>query len=69
LFFKIYEPKYAKAALCLQKEPEELMAFLIFRPSIGKVFVPAIQLNRLLPQSATAQSVLKGGCRGTECGT
>jgi transposase-like protein len=27
---KIYEPKYPKAALCLQKDREELMAFFDF---------------------------------------
>ena len=30
LFIKIYEPKYPKAALCLQKDREELMAFFNF---------------------------------------
>jgi len=30
LFIKIYEPKYPKAALCLQKDREELMAFFDF---------------------------------------
>ena len=30
LFIKIYEPKYPKAALCLQKDHEELMAFFDF---------------------------------------
>ena len=30
LFIKIYEPKYPKATLCLQKDREELMAFFDF---------------------------------------
>lgn len=30
LFIKTYEPKYSKAALCLQKDREELMAFFDF---------------------------------------
>ena len=30
LFIKIYEPKYPKAALCLQKDRAELMAFFDF---------------------------------------
>jgi putative transposase len=30
LFIKVYEPKYPKAALCLQKDREELMAFFDF---------------------------------------
>ena len=30
LFIKTYEPKYPKAALCLQKDREELMAFFAF---------------------------------------
>jgi putative transposase len=30
LFIKIYKPKYPKAALCLQKDREELMAFFDF---------------------------------------
>ena len=30
LFIKTYEPKYPKAALCLQKDREELMAFFDF---------------------------------------
>jgi transposase-like protein len=30
LFLKIYEPKYPKAALCLQKDRDELMAFFDF---------------------------------------
>ena len=30
LFIKIYEAKYPKAALCLQKDREELVAFLNF---------------------------------------
>ena len=30
LFLKIYEPKYPKATLCLQKDREELMAFFDF---------------------------------------
>ena len=30
LFIKIYEPKYPKAALCLQKDREELMVFFDF---------------------------------------
>ena len=30
LFIKIYEPKYPKAALCLQKDRQELMAFFDF---------------------------------------
>jgi len=30
LFVKIYEPKYPKAALCLQKDRDELMAFFDF---------------------------------------
>jgi len=30
LFIKIYEPKYPKAALCLQKDRDELMAFFDF---------------------------------------
>ena len=30
MFIKIYEPKYPKAALCLQKDREELMAFFDF---------------------------------------
>jgi hypothetical protein len=30
LFLKIYKPKYPKAALCLQKDREELMAFFDF---------------------------------------
>ena len=30
LFIEIYEPKYPKAALCLQKDREELMAFFDF---------------------------------------
>jgi transposase-like protein len=30
LFINIYEPKYPKAALCLQKDREELMAFFDF---------------------------------------
>jgi putative transposase len=30
LFIKIYEPKYPKAAICLQKDHEELMAFYDF---------------------------------------
>jgi len=30
LFIKIYEPKYPKAALCLQKDREDLMAFFDF---------------------------------------
>jgi putative transposase len=30
LFIKIYEPKYPKAALCLQKDRVELMAFFDF---------------------------------------
>tara|TARA_R110002020_G_scaffold475683_1_gene711700 strand:- start:1043 stop:2143 length:1101 start_codon:yes stop_codon:yes gene_type:complete len=30
LFIKIYEPKYPEAALCLQKDREELMAFFDF---------------------------------------
>ena len=30
LFIEIYEPKYPKAALCLQKDREELMAFFAF---------------------------------------
>jgi putative transposase len=30
LFIKIYEPKYHKAALCLQKDRTELMAFFDF---------------------------------------
>jgi putative transposase len=30
LFVKIYEPKYPKATLCLQKDREELMAFFDF---------------------------------------
>ena len=30
LFIKIYEPKYPKAALCLQKDRTELMAFFDF---------------------------------------
>jgi len=29
-FVRIYEPKYPKAALCLQKDREELMAFFDF---------------------------------------
>ena len=30
LFIEIYEPKYPKAAVCLQKDREELMAFFDF---------------------------------------
>ena len=30
LFIKVYEPKYPKAALCLQKDRDELMAFFDF---------------------------------------
>ena len=30
LFIKVYEPKYPKAALCLQKDRTELMAFFDF---------------------------------------
>ncbi len=29
LFLKTYEPKYPKAAVCLHKDREELMAFYI----------------------------------------
>ena len=30
LFIKTYKPKYPKAAICLQKDHEELMAFYEF---------------------------------------
>jgi putative transposase len=30
LFIKMYEPKYPKAAFCLQKDRDEMMAFYDF---------------------------------------
>ena len=46
LFLKTYEPKYPKAAICLQKDREELMPSMIFRRSTGRAFEPVIRLNR-----------------------
>lgn len=37
LFVRTYEAKYPKATLTLQKDREELLAFLIFRRRIGRV--------------------------------
>ena len=38
LFLVTYELKYPKAALCLAKDREELMAFYDFRHNTGRVY-------------------------------
>jgi putative transposase len=40
LVAKMYEPKYPKATICLQKDREEMMAFYDSRRSTGRVFGP-----------------------------
>ena len=74
LFIKVYEAKYPKAALCLQKDREELVASLNFPaqprpapPRIGKVSAPAIQLNPPSRQSAIAPSARKAACHAKAC--
>ena len=62
LFLLTYEPKYPKAALCLQKDRDELMAFYISRLSTGRASGPAIQLNRPLGLFAIARSARRGVC-------
>ena len=51
LFIKMYEPKYPKASICLQKDRGEMLAFYDFP---ARVFGPAIRLGRLSALFATA---------------
>ena len=56
LFLVTYEPKYPKAALCLAKDREELMAFYDFRHNTGRVYGRATRLNRPSAPFAIAPS-------------
>jgi transposase-like protein len=48
LFVQTYQPKYPKAAECLNKDKEALLTFMIFQPSTGYICEPRIQSNRRL---------------------
>ncbi len=69
LFIKTYEPKYPKAAICLHKDREELMAFYQFPAQHCRAFGPAIRLNPPSGQFAIEPSVPRAAYRVTACYT
>ena len=69
LFITTYEPKYPKAALCLQKDREERMASSTFPPSIGRASAPVIRLNLPSPRSGTAPSARRAVSQEMVCCT
>ena len=66
LFIEIYEPKYPKAALCLQKIVPNSSHYLIFQLSIFRVSAPEIQWNPPSPRSVTAPSAQRAVCNAME---
>ncbi len=69
LFIKTYEPKYPKAAICLHKDREELMAFYQSPAQHWRAFGPAIRLNPPSGQSAIELGVPRAVYRVTACYT
>ena len=69
LFIKMYEQKYPKAAICLQKHRDEMMPFTISRRSTGRAFGLAIPLNRPSGPFVTAPGNQKGACPAMACCT
>ena len=57
LFIEIYETKYPKATLCLQKDHDERMAFfLISRRCTGRAYAPVTRSKAPSPPSGTEQN-------------
>ena len=68
LLVKIYEPKYPKATLCLQKDREQLMAFYDFPAQHWQSIRTSVtQLNPPLPSSAIAPSAQRATYHAMAC--
>ena len=59
LFIKTYEPKYPKAALSLQKDRDELMAFFDFPAQQWQSIRTSNPIESALPRSGIAPNVQK----------
>jgi hypothetical protein len=65
-FLAKYEAKYDKAAACLAKDREALLAFYDFPgQSIGNTSAPATPSRAPSPPSAIAPPAVKAACRTT----
>jgi putative transposase len=69
LFIKIYEPKYLKAALCLQKDRPSSWHSSTSQLNIGRASAPVIQLILPSPRSATVPNARRAACRAMACCT
>jgi len=61
-FIESYTPKYEKAADCLSKDRETLLAFYDFRPSTGNTCGRPIPLKAPSLPCATARSDRRDAC-------
>jgi transposase-like protein len=67
LFIKMYEPKYPKAAICLQKDRDEMLAFYDFPAQHWLSIRTSNPLNRPSGPSVTELGDQKAACRVTAC--
>ena len=69
LFIESYEAKYPKAAICLQKDREEMLAFYDFPALHWQTYGPSTRLNPPLASFVTAPNVPKAASHVMECCT